>query len=149
MPPDLGVLSTLIGSNYPCLELIFMVRNVFEPLKFYCIFNDKSAAWSNFIMQLSESFTAHMAKILILRQRKSEQILFVRFLSLNIKIPSPHVPQNSSESTEPREGVCKTLCPNRMPDPTKRQWSVLKILTKIIQKLNSQSTYHHQQDFKL
>ena len=35
--PDLALLSTLIGSNYPCLELIFMVPKVFEPLKFYCI----------------------------------------------------------------------------------------------------------------
>ena len=34
MPPDLALLSTLIGSNYPCLELIFMVPKVFEPLKF-------------------------------------------------------------------------------------------------------------------
>ena len=31
------LLSTLIGSNYPCLELIFMVPKVFEPLKFDCI----------------------------------------------------------------------------------------------------------------
>ena len=37
MPPDLALLSTLIGSNYPCLELIFMVLKVFEPLKFDCI----------------------------------------------------------------------------------------------------------------
>ena len=36
MPPDLALLSTLIGSNYPCLELIFMVPQVFEPLKIYC-----------------------------------------------------------------------------------------------------------------
>ena len=36
MPPDMGLLSTLIGSNYPCLELIFMVPKVFEPLKFDC-----------------------------------------------------------------------------------------------------------------
>ena len=36
MPPDLALLSTLIGSNYPCLELIFMVPKVFEPLKFDC-----------------------------------------------------------------------------------------------------------------
>ena len=33
MPPDLALLSTLIGSNYPCLELVFIV---FEPLKFDC-----------------------------------------------------------------------------------------------------------------
>ena len=36
MPPDLALLSTLISSNYPCLELIFMVPKVFEPLKFDC-----------------------------------------------------------------------------------------------------------------
>ena len=37
MHPDLALLSTLIGSNYPRLELVFMVPNVFEPLKFNCI----------------------------------------------------------------------------------------------------------------
>ena len=37
IPPGLALLSTLIGSNNPCLELIFMVPKVFEPLKFYCI----------------------------------------------------------------------------------------------------------------
>ena len=37
IPPDLALLSTLISSNYPCLELIFMVPKVFEPLKFDCI----------------------------------------------------------------------------------------------------------------
>ena len=36
MPPDLALLLTLIGSNYPCLELLFMVPKVFEPLKFDC-----------------------------------------------------------------------------------------------------------------
>ena len=36
-PPDLALELTLIGSNYPCLEHIFMVPKVFEPLKFYCM----------------------------------------------------------------------------------------------------------------
>ena len=36
MPPGLALLSTLTGSNYPCLELIFMVPKVFESLKFDC-----------------------------------------------------------------------------------------------------------------
>ena len=36
MPSDLALLSTLNGSNYPCLELMFMVPKVFEPLKFHC-----------------------------------------------------------------------------------------------------------------
>ena len=31
-------MSTLISSNYPCLEHIFMVPNVFESFKFYCLF---------------------------------------------------------------------------------------------------------------
>ena len=39
MPPDLALLSTLNGSTYPCLKLIFMVTKVFEPLKFDCIWN--------------------------------------------------------------------------------------------------------------
>ena len=37
MPPDLALLSTLHGWNYPCLELNFMVTKVFEPLQFDCI----------------------------------------------------------------------------------------------------------------
>ena len=38
MPPEMALLSTLIGSNYSCHELIFMVPKVFEPLKFDCSF---------------------------------------------------------------------------------------------------------------
>ena len=37
MSPVLALLSTLTGSNYPCLELICMVPRVFEPFKFDCI----------------------------------------------------------------------------------------------------------------
>ena len=37
-PSDLALLSSLNGSNYPCLELIFMVPKAFEPLKFDCIY---------------------------------------------------------------------------------------------------------------
>ena len=36
-PPDIALWLTLINSNYPSLELIFMVLKVFEPLKFDCI----------------------------------------------------------------------------------------------------------------
>ena len=37
MPPGLALRLTLNAANYPCLEHIFMVPKVFEPLKFYCI----------------------------------------------------------------------------------------------------------------
>ena len=37
MPPDLALWLTLISSKFPCLEHIFMVPTLFEPLKFYCI----------------------------------------------------------------------------------------------------------------
>ena len=37
MAPDLALQSTLNGSNNSCLELIFMVPKVFEPLKFDCM----------------------------------------------------------------------------------------------------------------
>ena len=50
MPPDTIQLA-LISSNYPCLEHISMVPNVFEPLKFYrkliwvlWLFGDSSSA---------------------------------------------------------------------------------------------------------
>ena len=42
MPPNLALLSTLTGSNYPCLELIFMVPKVFELLKFDCNYDINS-----------------------------------------------------------------------------------------------------------
>ena len=37
MPPDLARGFTIISSKCPCLEHIFMVPKVFDPLKFYCI----------------------------------------------------------------------------------------------------------------
>ena len=40
MSPDLALLSTLAGLNYPGLKLIFMVPKVFEPLKFDCSLNE-------------------------------------------------------------------------------------------------------------
>ena len=43
MPLDLALLSTLIGSNYPCLELIVMVPKVFEPLKFDCTYTSNKS----------------------------------------------------------------------------------------------------------
>ena len=36
MPSDLALWLTLISSNYPCLEHLFMVPKVFKPLKFDC-----------------------------------------------------------------------------------------------------------------
>ena len=42
MSPDLALLSTLIGSNYSCLELIVMVPKVFEQLKFDCSYRNGS-----------------------------------------------------------------------------------------------------------
>ena len=38
MSPDQTLLLTLISSIYPCLEYIFIVPKVLEPLKFYFIF---------------------------------------------------------------------------------------------------------------
>ena len=49
MPRDLVLLSTFNGSNYPCLELIFMVPKEFEPLKFDCI----STATADFLNHIT------------------------------------------------------------------------------------------------
>ena len=37
MPFGLALWLTYISLNYPCLEHIFMIPKLFEPLKFYCI----------------------------------------------------------------------------------------------------------------
>ena len=37
MPPGIALIVTLRGSNYRCLEQIFMVPKGFEPSKFDCI----------------------------------------------------------------------------------------------------------------
>ena len=39
MPLDLALRFTLINSKYPCLENIFMVPKVLEPLKFSVVVN--------------------------------------------------------------------------------------------------------------
>ena len=36
LPPDLALRIKLISSNYPCLQHVYMVAKVFEPLKFDC-----------------------------------------------------------------------------------------------------------------
>ena len=40
MPPGMALIVTLRGSNYRCLEQIFMVPKGFEPSKFDCIKHD-------------------------------------------------------------------------------------------------------------
>ena len=42
MPLVLALCLTLLSSNYPCLEHIFMVPKVFEPLRFHCICRGQS-----------------------------------------------------------------------------------------------------------
>ena len=37
MSPGMALIVTLCGSNYRCLEQIFLVPKGFEPLKFHCI----------------------------------------------------------------------------------------------------------------
>ena len=37
LPPDLALWLTLSGSNYPCLEQIYMVSKILELLRFDCI----------------------------------------------------------------------------------------------------------------
>ena len=41
MPPGMALIVTLRGSNYRCLEQIFMVLKGFEPSKFDCMLREK------------------------------------------------------------------------------------------------------------
>ena len=67
MPPDLVLLSTLTGLNYLCLELIFMVLKVFDPLKFDCL-----------IFYLSLLFKSCYLKLLVFESNFSGTIKFTR-----------------------------------------------------------------------
>ena len=46
MPLGMALIVTLRGSNYRCLEQIFMVPKGFEPLKFDCIYLDTPLIWA-------------------------------------------------------------------------------------------------------
>ena len=50
--PELAVWLTLISSHYLCLEHIFMVPKVFEPLKFYCSFLPNTHHWLGWLINI-------------------------------------------------------------------------------------------------
>ena len=56
---DLAQYSTLIGSNYPCLEQIFIVPKVLEPLKLDCIMYVYESAGGEFEKLLEEHHKFH------------------------------------------------------------------------------------------
>ena len=47
------------SSNYPCLEHIFMVPKVFEPLKYYCIYTEWEISGGNHDFPLSTLSSSH------------------------------------------------------------------------------------------
>ena len=56
IPSDLALLSILTDLNYPCLELIFMVPKVFEPLKFDYRYNrSRPTMYAIFVRYLRHS----------------------------------------------------------------------------------------------
>ena len=65
MPPDQALSSTLIGSNYPCLELIFLVPKVFEPLKFDCNDNTLPIDTSELTLPLCLTIRIYMFGIVL------------------------------------------------------------------------------------
>ena len=77
LPPDLVLWLTLTSSNYPCLEHVYLVPKVFEPLKFYCIFyffflinfSSKISAVSFFIFVKDVSTTTYKIEISYLVNR--------------------------------------------------------------------------------
>ena len=52
MPPGMALIVTLRGSNYRCLEQIFMVPNGFEPSKFDCIFVSRLPIPENMLLSM-------------------------------------------------------------------------------------------------
>ena len=85
MPPDLALSSTLIDSNYPCLELIFMVPKVFEPLKFDCMFD-----WLNDVNNTELNYLSRLRKFEVYVRKKNvsnviEKIVKLKFFQQQLK----------------------------------------------------------------
>ena len=81
MPPDLALCLALISSNYLCLEHIsFIVPNVFEPLKLYCIGRDTS----EHTMQTQMRPGTEIIKLFSC----STQLSMKFFLLINVKMPT-------------------------------------------------------------
>ena len=90
MPPDLALWFTLISSNYPNLEDIFMVPKLLEPLKFDCSFweNDLNAKhWQKFVLPPTMMTIPQKQYICLTNASQTRQYnLNIKFLSL---WPSP------------------------------------------------------------
>ena len=67
VPPGVAPIVTFRGSNYRCLEQIFMVLKGFEPSKFDCMFEYMYKNKSNFFFQSRVNLKSADDKAVLLR----------------------------------------------------------------------------------
>ena len=86
MPPDLALSSTLIGPNYSCFELIFMVPKVF---RLYLLFTFLNITLCRFRGNFVSCLLYYLART---PQMAAQQSLFQLVLRLNYKVnPCSHL----------------------------------------------------------
>ena len=76
-----------ISSSYPCLEYIFMVPKVFEPLKFYCISNLSGSTRYTLVLEVLFTHDSEVEDLFCGASSRSEPSLFFSnyFFSLGFK----------------------------------------------------------------
>ena len=102
MPPDLALLSTLNGSNSPCLNLIFMVQKVYEPLKFYYIRWNVSGRIVFRIKEKSEADSYNYSKTPLLLTEMVTYWLFEDFENYKIYRRISNIPPNECMTSQIR-----------------------------------------------
>ena len=94
MAHDMALWLILMSSNFPCLEHIFMVPKVFEPLKFDCIFHNEVGLhrWGCYkivilvCLSVREKINSHSSWIISAYRRTNHgrTITFICSLLMNI-----------------------------------------------------------------
>ena len=81
-PPALALRLILTSSNYPCLEHIFIVPKMFEPLKFYC--NQKPIQSNPTSHPQNQKQKKHKHKHIDKRSQKANEQLFSKQMVIQL-----------------------------------------------------------------
>ena len=75
-------ISLLCLLTYPCLDNIFMIPDVFEPLKFYCSYTEEKVQWNCSGSNTDGSFTTAVSNSFLSPLEKNPTIADLGYNSL-------------------------------------------------------------------
>ena len=121
MPPELELWLTLMTSNYPCLEHIFMAPKVFEPLNFYCT-----------LKHVSKTITiGAFYRKMVYFQGKYFVFMFVSLLNGNRFLKERTFPPRNIFSCKNTPAFVRTTSARKAKRKSQKLFPFLKMLEKI------------------